>query len=247
MKINLRFVIGLLTALLTGIFIGSAITDQNLLFEMTLSDGSILMSIFTVAIGGFIGAYSAFFLKSYEENIKVKNNEVAALNSAIFVLIRQRNTILILKKHLDKYKTDFERGFNLPAMAPPDYSGVRQNIEKLEFLFKNNPQILFNLSIEQERFDQAMAAVNIRNNFYVDEIQITINKLRMNGELETLIGLESKLGERLYKGAIFQAQYMYEHVDKAEVTLEQTCNKLCEVAKDMYPKEKIIKWVGSGV
>jgi len=235
--------LGLVLAVLVGIFIGFAIIDQGGLLTLMGDENSLLLKCFTVAVGGFIGAYSAFWLKSYEENNKVKNKEIAALNSAIFLLVRQRNTIRILKKHLDQYKTDVDRGFNLPAMTPPDYFGVRQNIEKLEFLFKNNPQMLFDLSIEQERFEQAMAAVSIRNSFYVDEILTAISKLRMNGKLETLTGLESKLGERLYKGAIFHAQYMYEHVYKAEVTLEQTCDKLHEVAKDMYPEEKFIAWV----
>jgi len=59
----------------------------------------------TVAVGGFIGAFSAFWLKGYEEKKKVKEMQKSALNSALFVLIRQINAIQCIKRDLDNYKT----------------------------------------------------------------------------------------------------------------------------------------------
>lgn len=40
-----------------------------------------------------------------------------------------------------------------------------------------NPNIIFELSIEQERFHQTMEAIKIRNEFHVNEYQILAEKI----------------------------------------------------------------------
>ncbi|HHP5494318.1 hypothetical protein [Aeromonas veronii] len=158
-----------------------------------------LIRVLTVAAGGFIGAFSAFWLKSYEEGKKDKKKEKSALNSALFVLIRQINAIQCIKRDLDKYKTPFERGLSLPAMKPPDYSSVKQDIDSLQFLIDNdNAQIFMELTIEQERFEQAINSINIRNEFYVNEVQPALSFHALNGRPLPLAEFEEKLGERLF-------------------------------------------------
>lgn len=67
-------------------------------------------------------------------------------------------------------------------MKPPDYSSVKQDIDSLQFLIDNdNAQILMELTIEQERFKQAINSINIRNEFYVNEVQPALSFHALNG------------------------------------------------------------------
>ncbi|MCR3959584.1 hypothetical protein NUK42_12605 [Aeromonas veronii] len=201
-----------------------------------------LIRVLTVAAGGFIGAFSAFWLKSYEEGKKDKKKEKSALNSALFVLIRQINAIQCIKRDLDKYKTPFERGLSLPAMKPPDYSSVKQDIDSLQFLI-DNAQILMELTIEQERFEQAINSINIRNEFYVNEVQPALSFHALNGRPLPLAEFEEKLGERLFQGAVNGAAVLYELVYASDVSLHERYTELRVLAKKLFPGEKFVAWV----
>jgi len=202
-----------------------------------------LIRALTVAVGGFIGAFSAFWLKSHEEEKKDKDKQKSALNSALFVLIRQINAIQCIKRGLDKFKTPFDRGLSLPAMKPPDYSSVKQDIDSLHFLIDNdNAQILMELTIEQERFEQTINSISIRNEFYVNEVQPALSFHALNGRPLPLSEFEEKLGERLFQGAINGAVILYEHVYASDVSLHEKYTVLREVAKKSFPGEKFVAW-----
>ena len=198
----------------------------------------------TVAVGGFIGAFSAFWLKSYEERKKSSEKQKQALNSALFVLIRQMNAIHCIKRDLDKFKEPFDQGLSLPAMQPPDYSSVKQDIDSLRFLIgSGNANILMELTIEQERFEQAINSINIRNEFYVNEVQPALSYHSLNGKPLPLSKFEEKLGERLFQGAMSGAEVMYEHVYASEISLDAKFKLLREIAKNLFPDEKFFDWV----
>lgn len=203
-----------------------------------------IMRFMTVAIGGFIGAYSAFWLRKYEDNKSDLSKQKNSLNKALFVLVRQLNAILNIKSDFDKYDTPFHRGLSLPAMKPHDYSDLKLDIESLSFLLENrHPQILLELVTEQERFDQAMSAINIRNEFYVNEVQPALSFHALNGRPLPLEEFEEKLGERLFQGALNGATTMYEHVYASEITLEQTYSSLRKLAKELFPDDEFLKLI----
>ena len=203
-----------------------------------------LIRVLTVAVGGFIGAFSAFWLKSYEEEKKDKEKQKKALNSALFVIIRQINAIQCIKRDLEKFKTPLERALSLPAMKPPDYSSLKQDIDSLHFLIdSNNAQVLMELTIEQERFEQAINSIDIRNEFYVNEVQPALSFHALNGRPLPLTEFEEKLGERLFQGAINGAAVLYDHVYASDVSLHKKYTALRELAKNLFPGEKFVAWV----
>ena len=203
-----------------------------------------LIRALTVAVGGFIGAFSAFWLKTYEEEKKNKEKQKSALNSALFVLIRQINAIQCIKRDLEKFKTPFDRGLSLPAMKPPEYSNLKQDIDSLQFLIENdNAQDLMELTIEQERFEQAINSINIRNAFYVNEVQPALSFHALNGRPVPLAEYEEKLGERLFQGAMNGAAVLYAHVYASDLSLYEKYTSLRELAKKLFPGEKFVAWV----
>ncbi|WP_417688580.1 hypothetical protein [Pseudidiomarina sp.] len=232
-----------------GIIVALAILNIWYLSSVTIEESVVpksydyLIRALTVAIGGFIGAFSAFWLKSYEEEKKDKEQQKSALNSALFVLIRQINAIQCIKRDLEKFKTPFDRGLSLPAMKPPDYSSVKQDIVSLNFLIdRDNAQILMDLTIEQERFEQTINSINIRNDFYVNEVQPALSFHALNGRPLPLAEFEEKLGERLFQGAINGSAVLYEHVYATDVSLHEKYTELRELAKKLFPGENFVAW-----
>lgn len=196
-----------------------------------------------VLIGGFIGAYSAFQLRRYEEAIAERRRQENALNQALFIFIRQMNAIMGLKGDFDKFKTPFARGLSLPAMKPPDYADLKHDLKELYFLLeKREPQLLMDITIEQERFEQALNAIAIRNDFYVNEVQPALSHHALNGRPLPLAEFEEKLGERLFQGAINGAQSMCELVDSSNESLPKTYKKLRETAVSLFPGARFVAW-----
>ena len=232
-----------------GIIVALALLNIWYLSSITIEESVVpksydyLIRALTVAVGGFIGAFSAFWLKSYEEEKKDKERQKSALNSALFVLIRQINAIQCIKRDLEKFKTPFDRGLSLPAMKPPDYSSVKQDIVSLNFLIdRDNAQILMDLAIEQERFEQTINSINIRNDFYVNEVQPALSFHALNGRPLPLAEFEEKLGERLFQGAINGSAVLYEHVYATDVSLHEKYTELRELAKKLFPGENFVAW-----
>jgi hypothetical protein len=233
-----------------GVLMGLAVLNVWYLSSVAIEESVIpksydyLLRVLTVALGGFIGAFSAFWLKSYEDGRKDKQKQKSALNSALFVLVRQMNAIQCIKRDLDKFKTPLDRGLSLPAMKPPDYSNVKQDVECLHFLIENdNASLLMDLMIEQERFEQAINSINIRNDFYVNEVQPALSFHALNGRPLPLSEFEEKLGERLFQGSLNGAEEMYDHIYASDFSLSEKYTALRELAVQLFPGEKFITWV----
>ncbi|CAM3936509.1 MULTISPECIES: hypothetical protein [Shewanella] len=220
---------------LTGVAIEESVLPKNYDF---------VIKFFTVGVGGFAGAYSAFKLKSYQDRLSEEQRRVSALNWALFILIRKYNAIENMKASMDKYERPFDRAFSLPAMVPAPYDELKIEVNELSFLVDfDKANFLMELSLEQDRFRQAMRAIEIRNEFYVGEIQPALSHYALNGRPLPLAEFQEKLGERLFEGAINGAENMYEHVYKTSDTLDKMIQSFREVAKELYPGKKFVGWI----
>jgi hypothetical protein len=141
-----------------------------------------------------------------------------------------------------QYKTDLDRAFKLPATKPPCYDDLRFDFEELSFLLDEHPQLLMELAIEQERFEQTFSSIEIRNNFYVNEVQPALSNLGINGHQVLVSEFAEALGERLFEGSINGAKVMYYHMEETDKTLEEIHEKLSKVARIVFPGEKFVKW-----
>ena len=112
----------------------------------------------------------------------------------------------------------------------------------LVFLLEKSPQLLFELSIEQERFDQILEAVRIRNGFYVDEVQPAIERTGMLGRFVGLIEAERLLGQRVFGAAISQAKTVFVHLNSSKESIPPAVNKLRATAKEHFPETKFVSF-----
>ncbi len=197
---------------------------------------------FLATVGTFIGALFAFRLNEAKESTKTNKERKAALNRALFIVVRQYDAMRFLADQLAPYQTEFEKAFNCPAFRPPPYSDLTHDFEALDFLLEvGEHNVLMRLSLEQEGFHQAIESLRVRNDFYVNEVQPVIAKSGFNLCAVPAHEFQAALGEQLFSRSINEASVMYAHVADLRKSLLVTHAELFGAAKKLYPDGKFIK------
>lgn len=192
-------------------------------------------------VGTFFGATFAFRLNIKREQNEVHRKRKESINRCLFVLIRQENAIKQMHQEYEKIPNLEIRAFNLPAFKPPSYEDLTQNFSDLEFiLHEYDPNILFKLSIEQERFFQAMTSVNLRNDFYANEVQKALSESITNGQIVTSELLLDKLGQRVFHSAINYVTTASEMLSMFIETNIEMQSEIKLLGKTLYPNSKFI-------
>lgn len=193
-------------------------------------------------MGTFLGATFAFRLNEDKEREKELALNRAALNRSLFVLSRQYNALHQLHSEMSKYKSPFERAFNMPAFQPPNHEDLSHQFNDLEFLIELHPNLLLLLSVEQERFHQALESLRVRNGFYVNEVQIALSGLSLNGKRVSSDEMAALLGDRLFNGSMSGAETAYMHVAESVNSIKEMHIQLHQCAKKLFPGHKFISY-----
>jgi len=192
-------------------------------------------------VGTFFGATLAFRLNIKKEQEETHRKRREAINRCLFILVRQENAIKQMHREYEKIPNLQIRAFNMPALKPPSYSDLIQNFSDLEFIIHEyDPNVLFKLAIEQERFAQTMISVNARNDFYVDEVQKELSASITNGQIVTSELLLEKLGQRVFHSAINYVTTASEMLALSVESISEMQNEIRKLGKILYPKSKFI-------
>ncbi len=208
---------------------------------------SSFQSIVTIcgsAFGAFFGAYCAFKLRQHEEKQNKHNKQKTALDLCLFTMIRQHNAISILKIQYDEYPSRFLRAFNMPAMKPPEYKDLKIILDDLIFLTNNDNddiEFLFHLSIEQERFDQAIHAVTLRNEYTIEQLQPALAKHQIHGIDISAESLRILLGVQIFHSSLNLTNTAYDHLVASEQSIKKMQHKLHAIAKSVYPEKRFMR------
>jgi hypothetical protein len=207
-----------------------------------LTPKDILSPVLSV-FGTFFGATFAFRLNEAKEAKKLSEVRREAINRALFTLIRQANAAHQLVLDLQKYRAAFDIAFNMPAIQPPAYVDLVINFSELDFLLdSSDPSLLLRLTIEQERFQQMISTIRIRNEFYVSEIQQAMSQHRLNGTKTSLDELKQLFGERLFWGAYNGAKEVWQHVTSTALSVPVVHKELHKLAKEIFPGRKFMSY-----
>ncbi|UOE86753.1 hypothetical protein [Vibrio splendidus] len=196
-----------------------------------------------VLTGAWIGAWSAFKLKESQDGRKKYLENKAALNVALFHICHQRNVVENIVQDFDPYITREQRAFALPALMQPSYEELAYDLGKLAFLLESSdPNIMMDLAIEQKGFEQLLASIAIRNDFYVQEVQPAMFQAGIDFNHLDFVLLKQRLEPKIYDGAVNGADTMYLHMFTTEEKLENLLLKLRELARKEFPGEKFVNW-----
>lgn len=227
------FLYSLVITITVGIVLWSISTGELTKKELSVA--------FLAGLSTFLGALFAFRLNENKDLLKQRSDQKAALSRALFIITRQGNAINSIVNLLKDYESEIERAVNLPAFKTPSYSDLKHNFEDLEFLLETEYiNLLMRLTIEQERFYQGFESLNIRNDFYVQEVlpQLALKSLR--GKNLTDKEISDALGERIFETSINYANNLYYLIFKNQSSINQIHSELYKAAKAMFPNEKFI-------
>jgi len=195
-----------------------------------------------VLSAAFFGSFSAFYLNTRKEKLGKIQGNISALNSALFLTLRQINALLNLKKAIEPLESDNIRFLKLPAMYAADYSDLKIELNRLEFLLKDHPNLLLNLSIEQGRFENAIRITNMRAEFHHEDLQKSLNDNNFCIEHPSLEELVTAVGPRVVGNAIKLTDGMYEQIFLSVDSLTEVHERLFEIAKENFPNERFVKF-----
>ena len=194
-------------------------------------------------VSTFLGATIAFRLNEVKEKKANEEKQIQAINSALLIIIRQYNALKSLEKEFKNYSNDIQAAINLPAIQLPDYNDLNQNISSLEFLINSkDPNILFKIIIEQERFHQAIASWQVRNDFYLNKFQPIVSEKNLNRQSFSLEQSKMILGDIVVDTLINSVINSKDLVIKSCETLPIAFQDLRKIAKELYPNQRFLEY-----
>jgi len=236
---------GILTGII-GIWVGiwlGAVQSGISFSTFSFSLNEYLPAIVTL-LAAFLGAWFAFKLNSDKEQKIEHNINLINGNSALFIMIMMYNNLKnYQEKVLDPERSNSINYISLKAINLPSDNSLQINIEILKFLLDKNPQLLFELKIEENRYNSAVGAINIRTTSHSEEMQ---PKLEENGFEEekayTATQMHEFLGNRLTGVMISNTKEVFKHVDSTVDSLSNIIDKLREEMLKTFPNETIINF-----
>ncbi len=192
----------------------------------------------------FSGAFIAYWTQNRREQKKEDENQITALNKALFTLLRQINALASIKKDLDKVRNDKFREFILRPFHPNMYNDLKFNCDSLIFMLDQKYQnlkgtdILQDLLIEQEGFEQTLRAIEFRTDYQVKVIQPHLEELGIKDTDPTFEKAKSSLGECKSKNIVHYTDQVYENVDETLKSSGKVFQKLHDYSKKRFPKKQ---------
>jgi hypothetical protein len=206
---------------------------------------SIIITTVSTFAAALAGSWSAYKLQVYKENKKTEQENISAINKALFVLLRQINSIEMFKRDLDKHieKHEIERAFIFPAWKPNSYNDLKFDSEKLSFILDTkDANILHELFIVQESFEQTIETINQRSIYFINQVTPEMELKEIESKLLTVKELKNEMDINKINGLVIATNNMYEHVYGTHKQLEDIEKNFFNFAKSLYPNQKFIRF-----
>lgn len=193
----------------------------------------------------FFGAFFAFRFNAHQLKESERAKNIAAVNRVLFHLFEQLNTLQLYKRDfLDPVRDHKGRHIALEAMMPGVLTPVTLRLTEISFLAtRKHAQILFDLSVEQSRYDTAMTAVSVFSRIHLDQVQPKMMAMgARQGQTVTNVDVENALGDLLHETIRKAAEQVFYSVDQSVDTLPQVKDRLRAVALEVYPDAEFINF-----
>jgi hypothetical protein len=203
------------------------------------------LSALATLAAAFSGARYAFHLQGQARARWPVEDRVAAGNRAIFVLIRQFNTLKTFQTQIiDPVRDDPGAFLNIRASLPFSYDSLTVDFDSLSFLLEtNHRQVLGELFIEEERFRSAIQAINERWRIHLNICQPLLEGVGIiEGGEYTPEQIQAALGHCLVLQLKRAMDAVVQHVDKTVESSLAVGEKLYTVQKSLFPKHSIIRF-----
>lgn len=201
-----------------------------------------IITFLSISFASFFGAFSAFALNTRKEQEKEELSRVRALNSALFTSARQINTIAQLKRDIKPYLSKADAPFSFPPKTIEKDEFLRIDFSRLEFLIElGGAQLLQKLALEEDRYNAAIEAVNVRTKFHFNDLQPALAKSSLVPNT-TVSGedIKKQLGDRIFYTSQNLFRHLTDHVLKTYDSYKPVHEELFEKSKSSFPGKTFI-------
>ena len=203
----------------------------------------VVVSALATLVAAFAGAWFAFYLQEKKEYVKEEKERKSNLNLVLVTLVRQYQSLENIKLEIDSLKEDALRYIKLPAITTNQYSDIKIKVEILTFMLDSEPNLIMEIMLEQERFEMALKAVQLRSERHAKEFQPAYAKLfeKDNSTQIQVIQLPAMLGVYLHNALKNETDHMYKQVYEASKSTLAVLEKVRIHAKQIYPRAAFIR------
>jgi len=213
--------------------------------ETVLKIGANQVNPLATLIASFAGAWAAFKLQSIDKSREIDRSNIAAANRALMVMMQQANELKLYQKdNIDPQRDHPGRHLSIQATLPFDLDTLRFDFTSVDFLSSaTEQQLLFELSIEERRYIEALKAINARSEMLLTEVQPKLLTTGFNDSVGyTGTQFISALGQPTYNKLQRLTDDVIYHVDRTNESICAMKDKFRTAAQKRYPKAKFVNF-----
>ena len=204
-----------------------------------------LLNPIATLFASFAGAWAAFKLQSADKNRDIRRANITAANRALLTLMQQANTLKLYQTdQINPHRENPGRHFAIRATLPYELETLRFDFGSLGFFDSpKEQQILFELSVEERRFIEALRAINARSELMLSEADPKLSAAGfLDGGSYTGADLQAALGQPLYKKLERLTNDVIYHVDRTNDSIVEMKDKFLLAANARYPDTKFVNF-----
>lgn len=208
----------------------------------TIPLGDVVNPLATL-IAAFVGAWAAFRLQTIHRHEEEKKNHIVAGNRALSTLMQQANTLKLFQlDFVAPFRTDPGRHIAMQPLLPYQEDALSFDFRSLDFLAQpDQQQTLFELSVEENRFREALKAINARSRLHFEVIQpLLMSAGIQEGREYTEDQFLAAVGNFHYLHLKRLTDAVVMHVDRTVESLCSMKDRLRTTLSEAYPDGRFI-------
>ena len=201
------------------------------------------MSAIATLLAAFFGAWFAYRLHDKAKMREERASNISAANRALFTVFQQINTLKLFQIDMIDPVRDHPMKFvAMQPVLPEQQDNIQFDFPSLGFLLNTkHKQIVLDLFIEQQRYREAIKAINYHSELHIKQAQPLLERAGIKEVVdypsEALAKtLAEVLGPRLYKSLQRATDQIVYYVDRTIASLDVVKAKMIDIFKDLYPE-----------
>jgi len=204
-----------------------------------------LINPLTTLIAAFGGSIAAFKLHQFQKDRTSTQKNITAGNRALLTLLQQANTLKLFQfDFIEPFRDSPGRHFEIQPSLPYQENSLIFDIQSLEFLLDpKHQQVLMNLVLEENRYQETIKAINTRSRHHFEAVQPKLSNAGIKeGEIYTGEQFRVAIGDFDYMHLQRLTDAVVLHVDRTTESLVAMKNQLRETLLQQFPKGKFVNF-----
>jgi hypothetical protein len=190
-------------------------------------------------VAAFFGAWFAYRLQENAKEKAQRASNINASNRALFSVFQQVNSLYLFKRDIiDPHRGNPGIVVAMQPVLPQDHDDLEFDFPSLGFLLNTkHKQIVLDLFIEQQRFQEAIKVINYRSALHLEQAQPILAMAGLkDGKEYSGADFANALGPRLFKELERATGQVVRQVDLTVESLSAVKQKMLKAFKELFPE-----------